>query len=331
MSAKPLLVSVVVPTCGRPDLLLRCLQALVGQSLPGGAFEVLVIDDGGDGATRAAVESLARQAGSPPLRCLRTPRPRGGPAIARNLGWRAARAPLIAFTDDDTQPTPDWLSQGVAAMDRAPHVAALGGRVVVPLDPHRAPTDHERMTQGLEHCEFVTANAFVRRAALQAVNGFDERFARPWREDSDLQFRLERDVGPVGRCEEAVVVHPVRAERPGVSLRQQKNAMYDALLYSKHPRAYRARIRRVPPLAYYAIVGGSVLALLCVLSGAWVGAAVFAALALALVLRLAAARLRKGLLTWDHVAEMLWTSALIPFASVYWRWRGAWRWRVWFF
>jgi GT2 family glycosyltransferase len=54
----------------------------------------------------------------------------------------------------------------------------------------------------------------VRRSALIEVGGFDERFKRAWREDSDLQFAL-LDKGRIARCEEAVVEHPVRAEAWG--------------------------------------------------------------------------------------------------------------------
>lgn len=319
-------LSVVVPTCGRPELLMRALQALVAQTLPREAYEIVVVDDGRCDWTRTLVQTLAQQQPATHLRYLRPPRARGGPAAARNLGWRAARGEIVAFTDDDTVPMSDWLARGDAAMAAAPQAAALAGRVVVPLGPG-APTDHERMTQGLERTRFVTANAFVRRPALQKVQGFDERFTRPWREDSDLQYRLEAEAGHVGRCEDAVVVHPVRPERWGLSLRQQRHAFFEALLYAKHPRRYAAEVGG-PPWHYYAIValalGGLVL---------WgfdvVGSAVVCALlAGTLVLRFALQRLRGTSRAPRHVLEMLATSAVIPFLSVWWRLRGALHFRV---
>jgi len=179
------------------------------------------------------------------------------------------------------------------------------------------------MTQGLQQAEFVTANAFVRRAELARLGGFDERFRRAWREDSDLQFRLLQQAGPVGRCDAARVLHPVRPERWGVCLRQQRNTFFDALLYKKHPRLYRERIRRVPPWDYYVIVLATFSAIGLALAGAAAAAAASAALAAALVLRLAWLRLRPTRHSPAHVAEMLATSALIPFLSVYWRTRGA--------
>jgi GT2 family glycosyltransferase len=321
-------VSVVVPTYQRPALLRRCLRALAQQSIGPWAFEIIVVDDGRQDAVRALVREVEAQPGAPTLRYLR---PHGrGPAGARNLGWRAARAPIIAFTDDDTIAHPDWLAHSEAALRARPHCSALAGRVMVPLEggPSRRPSDHERMTQGLQRAEFVTANAFVRRAALVRIGGFDERFLRAWREDADLQFRLMQQAGPVGRCDDARVLHPARHERWGVALRQQRNTYFDALLYKKHPRLYRERIRRVPPWDYYAIVGATFAAAVLVLLGAPLGAAAFGAIALALVLRLAWQRLRPTRRDAAHVLEMLATSALIPYLSVYWRTRGALHFRV---
>ena len=315
-------MSVVVPTYRRPELLTRCLATVLSQSLDGDAYEVIVVDDGHDETTRLAVEGMRPERGAPALRYLCPPQGRG-PAVARNAGWRAARAPLVAFTDDDTIPDLRWLEEGERALgDRV----AICGRVVVP-PLEQPPTDHELMTRGLESADFVTANAFVRRDALEQVGGFDERFLRAWREDSDLQFRLQA-LGEVTRADAATVLHPVRPERWGVCLRQQRNAFFDALLYKKHPRLYRERIRPVPPWDYYAIVGAVLAVPFLLLADAPGAGATALVVASVLVLRLAARRLRHTSRAPSHVAEMVVTSALIPFLSVYWRLRGAWRFRV---
>jgi GT2 family glycosyltransferase len=324
-TTRSLRVSVVMPTYHRVGLMMRCLRALLAQSLPAGDYEILVVDDGREDAVRDAVASVATGVR---LRYLRNPHGQG-PAAARNFGWRAAQAPIVAFTDDDTLPDPGWLAAGLATLDAQSTWVAAAGRVVVPLegDPKRRPTDHELMTQGLARAEFVTANAFVRRAALEAVGGFDERFRRAWREDSDLQFRLLQ-IGPVGRAADAVVLHPVRPERWGVSLRQQRNTFFDALLYKKHPRLYRERIRPVPPWDYYQVVGLSAAGAIGIATGHRVGAAAALAAALALVARIGWRRLRTTDRSPRHMAEMLLTSAAIPFLSVWWRLRGALHFRV---
>jgi glycosyltransferase involved in cell wall biosynthesis len=326
-------LSVVIPTFHRPDLLTRCLAGVLAQTMDGKLFEVIVVDDGHDNETRHLVETMSREWAlrGHMLRYVRPPRG-CGPAVARNAGWRSAQGELIAFTDDDTEPQPDWLAEGQRAMSDHVEWSALAGKVIVPLDTEsRArPTDHQLMTMGLESADFVTANAFVRLAALQTIDGFDENFKRAWREDSDLEFRLIRDVGPVGRSDTAIVLHPVRPERWGVCLRQQRNAFFDALLYKKHRRTYRHRIQRTPPWNYYAIVLCAVTMVVAAILANGVIASVFGALAGLLILQVAIRRVRKTSRSVPHVAEMFATSALIPFLSVYWRLRGSVYFRVWF-
>jgi glycosyltransferase involved in cell wall biosynthesis len=319
-------ITVVIPTYKRPQLLLRCLTAVLTQRFEPDAYEVIVVDDGHDDATRDLVQAVADGASlAAELRYLR-PAAGRGPAVARNVGWRAARGQIIAFTDDDTVPAPLWLAEGERSLRAHSDWVALCGRVSVPVPGE--PTDHARMTAGLAKAEFVTANAFVWRWAMERVQGFDERFVRAWREDSDLQFRLMKQVGPVGRSSRAEVVHPVRAAPWGLSLSQQRNTFYDALLYKKHPRLYRQRIRRTPPWNYYAVVGLAMAALGLALLDEWAVAGICVAAMLGLILQHALRRLRDTSHRPAHVLEMLATSALIPFLSVYWRLRGAIHFRV---
>jgi GT2 family glycosyltransferase len=284
----PLVVSVVVPTCGRADLLRRCVAALEAQSLPSETYEIIVVDD-----------TLTRR----------------GPAATRNIGWRRAAAPIVAFTDDDTVPDRDWLARGLAAFE--PGVDAVTGRLIMPLP--RIPTDYERNEQGLERAEFVTANCFVRKEALQRLGGFDESFRLPWREDSDLHFRLLEAGSRIARAPEAIVVHPVRPASWGVSLRQQRKVMFDALLFRKHRALYRQRIRRAPRWDYYLVVGA-------LLASPFSNAALF--VWLFLTARFCFYRLRGTSKAPAHVAEMIVTSVLIPPLSLFWRLVGALKFRV---
>ncbi|WP_348753728.1 glycosyltransferase family A protein [uncultured Aquincola sp.] len=316
-------IAVVMATYRRPELLRRCLEAVVRQSLAGDRYEVLVVDDGPDDDTRRVVAEFdAATGGAPAVRYLRNMGK--GPATARNVGWRASAAPLIAFTDDDTVPDRDWLSEGLAAMARG--AAAASGRVQVPVQG--APTDHARMTQGLETAEFVTANAFVRRDILQRVGGFDERFKRAWREDSDLHFAILTLGAEVIRAERAVVLHPVRPAPWGISLGQQKNVVFDGLLYKKHRELFRRKVRTQPPWLYVGIVGLTGAALLALAAGAPRAAGWCAAGALLGIGRFAWQRLRGSSHEPAHVWEMLCTSAAIPFLALWWRVVGAWRFKV---
>ncbi|HUQ51779.1 MAG TPA: glycosyltransferase [Gammaproteobacteria bacterium] len=311
-------VSVVVPTHGRPELLSRCLAALAAQTLPRRDYEIVIVGDGPDERTRAAVESSPCGA-----RYVELPHQRG-PAAARNAGWRAATGEIVAFTDDDTVPAPDWLMAGLAAMSAG--CDAVAGRVVMPLAAE--PTDYERDSARLADAEFVTANCFVRAAQLRAIGGFDERFTLAWREDSDLQFELLASGAVVRRAPLAVVVHPVRPARWGVSLRQQRKVLFDALLYKKHRAQYRRRIRRTPRFDYYAVVAALGTAVTAFALGAAQVAAAAAVVWLALTARLCLQRLAGTRRQWRHVGEMLVTSAVIPPLAVFWRVVGAIRFRV---
>lgn len=195
-------VSVVVPTCRRPRQLGDCLEALLVQDLGPATYEIVVVDDGHEPRIEAAVARLARTPGAPRLRYLRPSEGRG-PAVARNCGWRAARGEIVAFTDDDTIPDRGWLTAGEHALRAHPEWSAAAGTVEGPR-----PSDDEPKTPRLAHADFVTANAFVRRNALEQVGGFDERLRRVWREDSNLPLRLAEQAGPVGRAPAARVQRP---------------------------------------------------------------------------------------------------------------------------
>jgi glycosyltransferase involved in cell wall biosynthesis len=310
--------SVVIPTYRRIDLLERCLGALERQTLAP-HFEVIVCDDAADLQVAERMTQLAAECGFR-LRYLPITNTQG-PAAARNQGWRQADSHLIAFTDDDCEPDPRWLAEGVAALS---HADAAAGKVIVPLP--ESPTDYERDVAGLERGRFVTANCFVHRQALEATGGFDEQFGSAWREDSDLEcmlLTLGKRITPVP---EAVVLHPVRPERFGISLRQQKKSQYDQLFRRKHPRR-ASEIMLTYPWWYGVAVAALVVTILAATTGqSALGVSAFL-LWLVCTLCFTARRLRGTSKRPRHLLEMLFTSALIPPWSIFYQARGWWRFR----
>jgi len=110
---RPPFFSIVVPTCDRPRQLAACLQSLARLDYPRDRFEVIVVDDG---TTTAAPALVVEMKAGPDVRLVR--QPHAGPAAARNLGASHARGSLLAFTDDDCAPAPDWLWALAARFER---------------------------------------------------------------------------------------------------------------------------------------------------------------------------------------------------------------------
>lgn len=95
-------VSVVVATWNGEDRLGRCIDAIRGQDYPG-EVELIVVDD----ASFDYSATVAERSGAVVIRS----EVNGGPGHARNLGVARATHGIVAFTDDDCVPEPDWLSE----------------------------------------------------------------------------------------------------------------------------------------------------------------------------------------------------------------------------
>ncbi|UMG93655.1 HAD-IIIA family hydrolase [Nocardioides sp. TF02-7] len=250
----------------------------------------------------------------------------GGPARARNVGWRHARTRWVAFLDDDVLPESDWYQLLLTDLTIAESEGQVGsqGRIVVPLPADRRPTDDERVTIGLVGAAWITADMAYRRDALAAVGGFDERFTRAFREDSDIALRLGADRGTV-RTGVRQTAHPLRPD-PGTwsSVRQQAGNADDRLMRRLHGPDWRARARaplgRLPRHALVTAAGlaglGGVLARRPALAGAGVAGWLLG------TGELAWARIAPGPRTAREVRRMVVTSAAIPPVAVWHSLRG---------
>src|SRR5260370_38301916 len=121
-----------IPTYNRCRSLERVLAALARQMVTAGSLEVLVVADGCTDGTAACCRRLAA---TMPYALRLVEQPNGGPASARNLGVREARAPLIVFVDDDVVPDEELLAAHLAA--HAPYASDN----VVAIGPLLPPSD----------------------------------------------------------------------------------------------------------------------------------------------------------------------------------------------
>lgn len=318
-------VSVVIPTYKRDELLYRCLNSLFMQEFDPLAYEIIVADDASNQSTKQLIERESSKRYFPVLRYIPVTRLHG-PAAARNCGWRAAAGNIIAFTDDDCIPTPNWLEAGVAAF--TDEVVGVSGKITVPIPLF--PTDYQYNTSKLQDSKFVTANCFYLRETLYAVGGFDEKFTAAWREDADLYFTMLKNNKKMICIPDAVVIHPVRQASWGVGLKEHKKIMFNALLYKKHPLLYRKIVQRWPPLDYYGIVCAFFLLPASILYGSWYSTFSLISFWAFLTGRFFLKRIKSTSRSLSHITEMAATSVAIPFVAIYWRIYGAIKFRVFF-
>jgi histidinol-phosphate phosphatase family protein len=313
-------ITVVIPTVGR-DSLAALVSTIGGAAHPPA---IVVVDD-----RRRPEPRLALPAVEGPVRLLHSGG--RGPAAARNVGWVATDTAWVAFLDDDVAVDTDWLPALLDDLSTLPAtVGASSARLVVPGPVGRRPTDEERRTTALADARWITADMAYRREALLATGGFDERFPRAYREDSDLALRTVRAGFRIvsGR---RVTVHPLRS-RGGwrSSITAQAGNADNALLRAKFGRRWRREIGGGSGRTgrHLLAVAGLVAALTGLVLRRPAVAAAGATAWAAVTAEFAARRIAPGPRTPAEIATMIVTSAAIPPVALAWRLRGELRWTL---
>jgi glycosyltransferase involved in cell wall biosynthesis len=184
--------SVVVPTFNRADVLRRFLEAIAAQTHRD--FEVIVVDDGSADRTAQVAQSF------PFVKYLQ--QAHHGTAKLLNVGWRHAAGDVVLTSDDDCIGPPNWLESLAAGFRRYPQVVAVGTYAAPP--EHLLATNRfaryddwewrhygGRLTEYVGGEETPTAGLVAyKRAALEAVGGFNESLFMAGAHDHDIKQRL---------------------------------------------------------------------------------------------------------------------------------------------
>jgi len=214
-------VSVIVATRNRAESLRALIQSLLDQDT-NSPFEIIVADNGSSDGTATVVRGFSGE--KFPVRYLREDRP--GVSFARNAGAAIARAPILAFTDDDQHVALTWLSTIVSVMTDNPDIDAIGGRVLAQWD-HPRPAwvtnrllgpvslfdrGSQRLVLNREQWMCLPGgNLAIRRESFCALGGFNPEYKRS--QDRELTVRLLLGGGTALYVPEMIVYHHLDAAR----------------------------------------------------------------------------------------------------------------------
>jgi hypothetical protein len=204
-------ITVAVPSHERALRLRWLLNALEEQTLDGGRWELVVVHDSRGEETQRLLDDHPIR-GRVVLRDERLPAGTGTPSRQRNVAWRLARTPLVAFVDDDCRPEPTWLEALLRRAGETPGAIVQGATRPDPFEEEVLAAPHSRSLRVDPPGVFgQTCNILYPRAVLERLGGFDETFSQPGGEDTDLLWRALADgVGLTGATG-AVVNHAVES------------------------------------------------------------------------------------------------------------------------
>jgi glycosyltransferase involved in cell wall biosynthesis len=201
-------VSVIVPTYNRASYLSSLLNALSAQVYPSSLIEVIIVDNSSTDGTEEVVNNFTARTSFPVRYLYKNDE---GPAIARNLGARSSAGEILAFTDSDCIPRPDWIRNAVSGLGEGDGFVC-GSIIPVPGE-RRGFLEHQMERMSRDNGTYPTANILYRRAVFEALGGFREDFGTfSWGfpvggDDTDLAWRVKRAGYGVSFVPNAVIYH----------------------------------------------------------------------------------------------------------------------------
>lgn len=195
---------VIVSSGNRKEKLKRCLEAVFNQNYSPESYEVTVVDSGSTPQTVEFLKGEEKKRFN--FRYIFPGEGNVGPARARNLGIAHSKGEVVAFTDDDCLPPPDWLARLDRGYRNYPEVAGVGGMTLPPqnlveINFFAAFEDFIYRRLEREKGEYLSTkrdehpaysgNISYKREILKRVGGFDESFSPfAYGEDGDLKERV---------------------------------------------------------------------------------------------------------------------------------------------
>lgn len=202
-------VSVIIPVLNDTERLKICLEALESQTYPKDNYEIIVVDNDSYESIGPVVSGFGQvKLGHESRR---------GAYVARNRGTSLAKGEILAFTDSDCIPAPDWIDKGVANLLRVPNCGLVAGRIEFIFKNQDKPTAVElydsikflQQERYIEVAKFsTTANLFTFKSVFENIGCFNDMLKSSG--DKDWGQRVFSTGYELIYADDTCVAHPAR-------------------------------------------------------------------------------------------------------------------------
>jgi glycosyltransferase involved in cell wall biosynthesis len=308
-------LSIVVPTYQHPAALLQCLKALLSQTFDKNKFEIIVVSDGPDMATHQIVFDLIKSGPAAPIITFCYLPYKKGRDGARNLGWQMAKGELVAFMDDDHIATDTWAESFWKDYLKHEHesIVFIGNVSTSRISLLIAPKAEQELISA--------SNCAAAKTTLRKIKGFDEDLSKSWGDQNALHFKMLSSNVPFLHVDAAASFNAVRDVNWGVNIMQSRQHIYKSKLFKNSNENL--------PWANYTIM--TLLFVFTFVGWIW-NLNPFALIALTtwflMVILLTIKRMENIIPSFTNIVETMATSMFLPFLSIYWSFRGTYKFRI---
>ncbi|MDB4902311.1 MAG: b-glycosyltransferase, glycosyltransferase family 2 protein [Mucilaginibacter sp.] len=220
------MISVIIPTCNRNDLLSKCLDCLKPeiQNIPSNEYEIIVTDDSKNNIAQKLIDEYYPWV-------IWVEGPKKGPAANRNNGAKIAKGEWLTFIDDDCLPNNKILYEYNKAINSFSDILAYEGRIYVDA-PQTSFLQESPLNEYGER--FWSCNICIKSSLFKVLGGFDQNFPFPAMEDVDFFKRLKQITDKYKFLYHAAVIHPWRKDS-NLFKTNLKRYQSDLYFISKYP------------------------------------------------------------------------------------------------
>lgn len=209
----PILVSVVVCTYNRVEILKGAIESLCSQTADSSLYEIIVVDNNSTDDTQKVVERFGN--------VHYYPETRQGLSHARNRGWQVAQGKYVAYIDDDAKAERNWLENVILFIKRCPDVVAFGGPYKgfsMIKKPEWYKESYGSWTLGEEERpikpdEWINGtNMIFKRSLLEELGGFDVKLGMTgtrilYGEETNLLIKIRQNGHSIFYVPNIIVKH----------------------------------------------------------------------------------------------------------------------------